>query len=432
MQPEENQPDATSSKNRPLKPIFGRVLIPIAVVLVGWIGFSIISVEPEKAKRPKGKARVLKTKVAELHVTNYQTMIRTQGIIRPHNEVTLTAQVGGKIVRTLSGFEDGAFFSEGDILMELDGADFNTTLIVAKANLARAATIYAQEQTRAKQARLNWDDLGYDEDPNELVLRLPQMREAEASVASAQAQVERAQRDLDRCKVRAPFDGRVRQRLVGTGQTIGGSTPLGTVFDTDFAEVRLPIAGKQMPFLTLPEDPADESVIVELKDVLNVGIDTRWSAEIIRTEGALDESSLELFAIARVNDPFGRYSGNRPLRIGQPVIGIIPGHVLTNVVVIPRVAVRQLDQIMLVDKEEHTLSSRTVSAIWSDADHLIVNDPTIPDGALLATTSLVYAPEGAKVEILPDLPNPTLEGASETLSEKTLKPKKPSGFKKPK
>lgn len=387
-----------------------RALLPAGVLALGWIGYSILSVEPEEAKRPDQKPRLIKTRVKELRVQDYPTNIRTRGIIRPHNEVTLSARVAGKIIRVGPGFEDGAFFSEGEVLLELDPADYEVAVIAAEAQVARAATVLAQEETRVKQARLNWEDLGYEEEPSELVLRLPQLREARANVVSATAQLEQAKRDLDRTKVRAPFDGRVRQRSVGLGQSVGTSTALGTVFAVDFAEVRLPIAGGDMAFLTLPEDPGDPPLEVELRDALNEDNETVWRARIVRTEGTLDESSLELFAIARIDDPFGRASAQPPLRIGQPVVAVIPGRVLKDVLVVPRMAVRQLSRILLVDPEELTIESRTIEPIWSDEGNVVIRDATIPDGSLLSTTHLIYAPNGSKVEVLPD-PNEELEGA---------------------
>lgn len=98
---------------------------------------------------------------------------------------------------------------------------------------------------------------------------------------------------------------------------------------------------------------------------------------IIRTEGALDEATLALFAVARVEDPFGRQSGQPPLRVGQPVTGTIRGRTLNQVVVLPRGAVRELDRIFLVDPAEFTLSSRSVVPVWSDERHVIVRDPAI-------------------------------------------------------
>ena len=379
-----------------------RVLLPLGMLGLGWAGYSTLSVEPEEAKQPAEKPRVIKTRVMELRVRDYPTLIQTRGTIRPHNEVTLAAQVSGKIIRLRPGFEDGAFFVEGEVLVELDPADLEAAVIVAEAQVARAKTIYAQEQTRANQAKLNWEDLGYDEEPSDLVLRLPQVREAKANLDSANAQVEQAKRNLERTKVRAPFEGRVRRRLVGLGQVLGAGAALGIVYAIDFAEVRLPIAGRDMAFLTLPEGPRDAPIAVELRDGLNPNNETVWSAMIVRTEGVLDESSLELFAIARINDPFGRKSKKPPLRIGQPVLAAIPGRLLKNVIVVPRMAVRQLDQIILVDANELTIESRTIEAIWSDEENVVLRDSTIADGALLSMTRLIYAPNGAKVEILPD------------------------------
>ena len=238
-------------QRRRVLPMIMRALLPLAVLASGWIGYALLSVEPEEAKGPEEKPRLIKTQAITLHVQDYSTTIRTRGVVRAHNEVSLTPQVAGKIIRILPGFEDGAFFDIDDALLEIDPQDFRTAVVAAEAQVARATSVLAQEQTRADQARLNWEDLGYDETPNELVLRLPQLREAQANEKSAQAQLDQARRNLERTTVRAPFSGRVRQRTVGVGQSVGPGTALGTIFAIDFAEVRLPIAARDMPFLIL-------------------------------------------------------------------------------------------------------------------------------------------------------------------------------------
>jgi len=407
-----DQPERTEPRKRRahLLPVLLRVLLPVAVLVSAWVGYSILSVEPEEVKRPEAEERTIKTRAVELYAQDFATTIRTHGIVRAHNEVVLTPQVSGKIIRIMPGFEDGAFFAEGDILVELDTKDFETSVIVAEAQHARAISTHAQEKTRANQARLNWEDLGYDEEPSDLVLRGPQLREAEANMKSAKAQLDQAKRNLERTKVRAPFDGRVRRRTVGLGQSVGPGTPLGSVFAVEFAEVRLPITARDLEFLTLPEGPEDPPVELELRDALNPD-ETVWAAKIIRTEGTLDESSLELFAIARVFDPFGRQSQNPPLRIGQPVVATIPGSVLNDVIAVPRIAVRQLDRIVLIDPNDMTIQTHQIDEIWSDEEHVIVSNPLVADGALLATTHLVYAPDGSKVEILPD-PNEATASAA--------------------
>ena len=85
---------------------------------------------------------------------------------------------------------------------------------------------------------------------------------------------------------------------------------------------------------------------------------------------------------------------------------------LKDVIVLPRMAVRQLDRIFLIDPNELTLEGHTIEPLWSDEDCLVVRNPSITDGAMLATTHLIYAPDDSKVEILPD-PNDVTEDTAE-------------------
>lgn len=379
-----------------------RLILPVLLLAVGWFAFNHW-IEPEaREKRAPGLPQLPKTKVVELKVVDFEPQIETNGVVQSHNEITLTSQVGGRIVDIHAQFQDGAYFKKGTVLVELDKADFKTAVASAKSQQAQALAIQAQEKTRAKQALLDWKDLGYEEEPSDLVLRVPQLREAEARVEAATAQLEQAERALERCKISAPFDGRVRKRLVGVSQTIGGGTALGSIFAVDYAEVRLPVGASQMRFLELPEEASDPPVRIVLRDALDEDNETEWVAWIVRTEGALNEQSLDLFAIARIDDPFGRKSGKAPLRIGQPVTAKVPGRPLEKVVAVPREAVRQLSRITVVDPDSHIISKRSVTPVWENDTHLIIKDESLVDGTLLATAFLSYNPDGTKVEILPD------------------------------
>jgi RND family efflux transporter MFP subunit len=386
----------------PLKLRVLRWVIPVLLVGAGVIAYKMLSTPLEKPKKPPGVVRALKTRVIELKVEDYTTSVETSGIVRAHNEITLTSQVPGRIVKVSQQFEDGAFFNKGEVLVQLEEADFAAAVAGGEAQLAQASAGYAQERARAEQARRNWEDLGYEDEPNELVLRLPQLREAEARVEAAKSQLAQAQRSLQRAKVLAPFNGRVRQRLVGISQAVNGGTALGRIFAVDYAEVRLPISGNEMGFLELPEDRDDPPVEVVLSDALDENNETRWAAEIVRTEGALDQSSLDLYAIARIRDPFGRESGMPSLRIGQPVLASMQGRVLEDVIKVPRGAVRQLKRIYIVDKEELTVRGINVVPIRGNEEYLIIRDESISDGDFLATSPMAYVPNGASVEIIPD------------------------------
>lgn len=398
-------------------PVVIRMVLPVVVLAAGVAAYVLLSRKAPEPSPPPPARRTLEVEVRELRREDYQVMVRSQGAVRAHSEVDLTAQVAGRVRIVHPEFEEGAFFGEGKVLVELDPVDFELALAAAETELAQARLALSQEQTRATQARLDWKDLGYEGEASDLVLRRPQLKLAELQVELAEERRASAQRDLERTKIRAPFDGRVLKQGVGVGQTIGAGSSLGTVFATDYSEVRLPVAMRFLRHLSLPEDASDPPVEVRLGDALVPERDVCWKARILRTEGALDESTLELFAIARIGDPFGLETEREPLRIGQPVFADIPGRVIEDVFVIPREAVTGLSRIRLVDRGEMKLQSATIEAVWEDEEHLVFRDAAIDDGMLLVMTNLVYAPDGAEVEIVEDevlaAPGGTAGGAGE-------------------
>lgn len=385
-----------------------RILVPVLILALGvgawfWLGKPVE--EPKSERQPQRK---LETARLELKRDHFPVILQSQGTVRAHHMTTLTAQVAGTVDRISPVFEDGAFFNAGDVLLELNPADLGAQLMASESRLARAEAAFAQEEARAKQARLNWEDIGYKEVPSPLVLRVPQLKEANANVTAARADLDQAQRNLDRTKVRAPFAGRVKSRMVGQGQSVGGTTALGEIFATDYAEVRLPLSASQIAFARLPNREDYAPVNVTLTDaLLSQPNASTWRAKIVRTEGALDESSRELFAIARIDDPFGLISGNPELRIGQPVRAAVEGITLENVFVLPRSALRGVNRVFLIEREGLTIQRTTVEPIWSTPDVLVVRDG-LNHGDWLAISRLPYAPNGAPVEIV-DAPLPTAE-----------------------
>lgn len=410
-----------------------RILVPFLILATGfgawyWLGKPME--EPKPVAQPPQK---LETTRMELQRTRFPIVLQTQGSVRAHHDTTLTAQVSGTVLIIHPEFEDGAFFDAGEVLMELDPADLQALLVSSQARLATAEAALAQEQARAKQAKLNWEDIGYKEAPSPLVLRVPQLKEADARVIAARADLDQAQRNLERSKIRAPFAGRVKTRLVGLGQAVGGTTALGEIFATDYAEIRLPLSAAQIAFARLPNREDDAPVKVTLTDALNSdSVPHTWPAKIVRTEGTLDESSRELFAIARIDDPFGIVSGNPELRIGQPVRAAVEGIVLEDVFVLPRSAMRGVNRVYRIDEAEEgklTIHRTDLEPVWTDSEFVVVREG-LKNGDWLATSRLSYAPDGAPVEIInrPLPPAEPLPGAPATDPPATTKT---SGSRKP-
>ena len=381
-----------------------RIILPIAVLAVGYFLFHQLADEKEMPRPRLGERRIIEAQANVLKREDYQVVLQSQGLVQPHNKTSLTPRVSGRVREISPNFESGSFFKKGETLLILDPTDFQTAKTAALARLARAEASLAQEDARAKQALLDWNDLGYTDPPTDLVLRKPQLKEAKANVKAAQADLDDAIRDLERTEVIAPYAGRVGQRLVGLGQSVNSGTILGEIFSTDFAEVRLSLSARELTHVTLPDNPEDPPVDVTLVDALIEGGGQTWEGEIVRTEGILDAKSRKLFVIARVNDPFGleqSQSKNKtePLRIGQPVRALLEGSTIPDVFVIPRTPLSRPTEILTIHPTEFTLKRQKIAPIWTDPENLVISKNLI-EGWHLVTNRLSAAPEGAKVEIV--------------------------------
>lgn len=382
--------------------MFIRIAIPIVILLAGVGGWYWLSEPVDEPVAEQAQRKKLRTERLILERCDYPIRLKSQGTVRAHYSTTLTALVAGRVVEIHPTFEDGAFFKKGDILLELDPSDLQAQVTGAQSRLARAEANLAREEARAKQARLNWEDIGYEEEPSPLVLREPQLKEARALVTAANAELEQAERDLQRAKVRAPFDGRIKRRSVGLGQAVNPTTPMGEVFATDIAEVRLPLSPSQLRFINLPTREGDAPIKVTLTDALGrkvPGETASWQAQIIRTEGALDEKSRELFAIARIDDPFGLIEEKPELRIGQPVRAEIEAMVMEDVFVIPRNTLRGINLIYRIDPEQNRIIKTKIQPVWSNEEIVLVREG-IANGDWLATSRLPYVSDGASIEII--------------------------------
>ncbi|MEM9480147.1 MAG: efflux RND transporter periplasmic adaptor subunit [Verrucomicrobiota bacterium] len=364
----------------------------------------LTSPEPEKSKRPGMKLAV---DVIPLKKSDYQVVLKTRGTVQARTTSTLIPEVSGRIVEITPSFRAGGFFDEGEILLRIDPSYYRTALTVAESAESEAEAVFQQEQARAEQALDNWRALGKGGEPSPLVLRKPQLAEAQGRLASAQAQVAKARRDLDRTEIRAPYTGRVLEQMVDVGQFVSNGTTLASIYAVDFAEIRLPITSEQEGFVDLPElyhgdkNVSDRPMPPVLLRSEFGGETFTWEGKIVRTEGRVDTRSRQLFVVAQVDDPYARREpGAPPLKVGVFVEAEISGRVLQDVFVLPRKALRQDGEVLTVD-EEDKLRRREVTVIWDDEDAFVTRTE-LPLNERLCVTMLPYAAEGATVVVRGD------------------------------
>ncbi len=376
-----------------------KLILPLLVLAVAFvIARGLIANKPEPVSRPSFKSvtSIDATRVAK---SDYQVTLKTQGTVGAARTGTLIAQVRGTVMDVSPNLVSGGFFEQGETLLELDPRDYEIALTMAEATRAQAQAALQEEQARAEQAALDWKRLGRKGKPSSLTLREPQLVSATAVLASADAQIQRAQLDLERTKITAPYSGRVSSSNADLGQFVNAGSVLAEIYSVDRAEVRLPLSNLQLGYLALPgRDALDEPVKVVLSSSIG---DQRhdWPAEIVRTEGTIDPNSRQLFAIASVEQPYA-VGDKPPLRVGQYVQAAVSGTVLKDVVVIPRSALREDREVLVVD-DTNTLQRREVQVRWKDADVAVIG-AGLEDGEIISLTSLGTVVNGTRVNATVD------------------------------
>jgi RND family efflux transporter MFP subunit len=340
--------------------------------------------------------------VTAVKATDYQVRAHTRGTVSPRTESTLIPEVSGRVIEIAPNFRQGGFFEAGDVLLKIDPRDYENAVTVARSELARARIDVEEEQARSEQAVRDWKRLGEAGEPSDLVLRIPQLASAKAGVAAAQARLEQAATDLERTRIVAPYAGRVLEKNVDVGQYVSPGSVLASVYAVDYVEIRLPLTNEQLEYVRLPERyRGEQEVQGENPEVIvTARIGQRefsWKGRILRTEGAIDTRSRQLFAVAQVDDPYARYEDRPPLKVGQFVEAEIVGETLFDVFVIPRAALRASDQVLIVDDEDR-LQRRQVEVLWSEGEQVVIG-AGLHDGDRISSTNLPYAIGGTPVRI---------------------------------
>ena len=247
----------------------------------------------------------------------------------------------------------------------------------AESQVAEALQRVAEEEGRALQAKREWRDLG-SEQGNALFLRKPQLASAKAALKASEADLASAKLDLSRTTISAPFNGRISEKFVDIGQFVAPGTIIAVVYDTDVAQVRLPLTDRQVALLDLPlnydnEMPdAVKGAHVRLRTQF-ANREWEWQGQLVRTDASIDEDSRVVYAVAEIEKPFARDPGSErpPLSPGLFVSATISGRQLPQVVQLPRSALRSDDSVMIVDGEQRARSN-PVQVLQSDNNYVWV------------------------------------------------------------
>lgn len=206
-------------------------LVVVGVAVLGLIAWRALG---DRVFAPE----VETTTVALVTPAQGAQLLVATGYVVPQRKANISPRIGGRVARLF--VEDGSVVKAGQVIAVLEDADYRAQLLQAQAEQRSA-------EARVKRAEVDLLDAQRAHDREQIVqqkgvgtpaaldqavARLGSARAgllaAQADVGAAQARVEVAKVNLENCFVKAPFSGRITQKLTDIGEIVFGFTSAGT------------------------------------------------------------------------------------------------------------------------------------------------------------------------------------------------------------
>ena len=371
--------------------------LAVAVIATAWLAYS--SRQSDAAvSAPVALSQVV---VSKPLVREVDSRLGFLGQFSAVERVELRAQVGG----TLTGiyFKDGDIVHKDDLLFTVDTRPYEIRLAQANAALVRGAAQLALAERELYRAQaLQRTDFGTEQNVDR---RTADLRNAQAAVDDAKAQIRDAQFDLDHCRITAPFSGRIGSHLVSVGNLIAGSraatsptTLLATLVSLD--PIYLDFDMSESDFLTFARDRAHRKEVLADKVEIALSDETRFDRQgtLDFVDNALDRSSGTVHARATVPNPDLLLTPGEFARVRVLIGGPLQALLVPDAAVLPD----QSDHIVMTVATNGTVVPKRVElgdlrgSLRVIRAGLTPNDQVIIDGIPHAAPGAKVAPqEGA-------------------------------------
>lgn len=210
------------------------VALIIFTLLVIWIASGMISGQAQELSIEDEESTPLqKVQVTTMLADQVNTEITVYGRTEPDRVATLRAEVNGQVKQIFA--LEGDVVKAGDKLVKLDENDLPQRIASAKATLKQRLIEQEGAQSLGKK--------GYQSQATQA--------QAEANVATAQAQLFALELALENTLIVAPFDGVVDKHFMEVGDYLRDGDSIATVVDLDPLVIRADVTEADVADLTV-------------------------------------------------------------------------------------------------------------------------------------------------------------------------------------
>ena len=218
-------------------------------------------------------------------------------------------------------------------------------------------------------------------------------------VEAAQATVRRAELDLERTRIRAPFAAHVISREANVGSQVSPGQPMGRLvgIETYWVEAAVPVSN--LRWIEFPENLQQTGASAQIRNRVAWPKDTFRVGKVHRLIRALENQTRLARVLLTVDDPLAHQpesAGLPPLMVGSFVEAQIEGKSIEDVIRMDRDFLRQNDTVWI--KEDGVLRIRDVEVVFRDRDYVYISAGLDADD-LVVTTNLSIVLDGSSLRL---------------------------------
>ncbi|OUS72906.1 hypothetical protein B5G52_06920 [Pseudoalteromonas sp. A601] len=365
-------------------------LLPFGLFLLSWAVVNWLDEnKPQPSERPS-RVKLHKVFVHKAQQTSVALLGYSQGQMLPKYDLEIRSEVAGKIAKLSENLVNGGKVSKGELLVQIDQQNYQLQVIQRQSSVAQAAQQLIKVKAESQSAQAELADLGR-QNPSDLALGIPQLKQAEAALNAAKANLAIAELALARTQIFAPFDGRIEKENLTVGQYINRGGLITQLHGTDIMEIRLPMTSEQFSQIGLPLDYYTDHTRSEFPVNLSATIGNQhyqWQAQVTRVEAAIDPQTHSLYAVAEIHQ---QQNQQQPLLKGLYVNAEITGQLVEHVTSLPKLALRSNEQLWIVD-QNNQLQIHMADIVQRTPGSIIVKN--LPDQSLVITSALAIPTPG--------------------------------------
>jgi len=333
------------------------------------------------ALRKEQVIRATLVEVVSVSPQSEKVFVVRRGTVVPARELELTPEVSGRIVWQSPNLAPGGLFDEKEEILKIDRGDHEAALKLNESLLEDATFNLKVEEGQQAIAKRDWEMLGKEieqtEVSRELALRKPHLSKAHAAVEAAKIAVERAQWNLDRTSIVAPFNAIVKEEFVEKDQRVTPQTRIATLIGTDHFWVQVSLPVDRLNWIVLPDENGEKGAPAKVIQEGSSGGRIEKDGHVIRLLGDLDPAGRMARVLVEVDDPLGLNAGEEenstPLLLGAYVSVEIEGRELNEVFVLPSTAVRDGNRVWIMN-EKQQLEIRRIAVAWRRTDSVLIRE----------------------------------------------------------